>query len=52
MTGKELRRRARSINADVLANRIGEEATAVRRWIAGGINSSVEGKVRKHFGEG
>lgn len=46
MTSKELQTMARTLNADVLANNIGVEATVLRRWINGGINANIEKALR------
>lgn len=51
MNERELRTKARIMNADVLANAIQVEATILRRWINGGINSNVEAAVRRNFEE-
>ena len=54
MTSQEersLRTKARSINADLLARAIGVEATALRRWINGGVDPNMTAKVNGYMAE-
>jgi hypothetical protein len=48
MTQQELRRKARTENADVLASILGLDATTLRRWIAGGVNADVEARMQDY----
>lgn len=46
MTDKELQRQARAMSASVLAHAAGVDETALRRWLAGGVNVEVAAAVR------
>lgn len=47
MTDKELQRQARAMSASVLAHAAGVDETALRRWLAGGVNVEVAAAVRQ-----